>query len=297
MPLTDQAERRTGIFASHSRGELDSLVSSVLAAPKYGHVCEDLIRNIGARELVKRRRLKDAVKATKSKLHQVGGAYSTTRIDYTRGLHELGRAVESGDRGQILQVCEEYMGFHASTRERIQILGEFYETIFRSIPPVRSVLDVGCGLNPLALPWMPLDEGVIYYAYDVYTDLIGFIREFMEIIGVQGHAEARDITQTPPEQRADLALILKTIPCIDQLDKTAGTHLLETLDADHLLVTFPVHTLGGRSKGMIQNYEARFQELIGGKSWAVERFEFDTELAFLVTKGKPTGTALDRGVA
>ena len=279
------------------RGELDSLVDAVLTAPKYEHVCEALIRQVGGRELVKRRRFKDAVKATKKKLHQIGGAYSLSEIDYIQSLHELRRTVESGDREQLLDICERLMGFHASTRERVHILGEFYETTLHSIQPVRVILDVACGLNPLALPWMPLSEGVEYYAYDVYTDLVGFVQEFLGIIGVQGHAEARDVTQALPEQGADLALVLKTIPCLDQLDKTAGIRLLETLDADHILMSFPVQSLGGRSKGMVKHYEARFHELIRGKPWAVQRFEFDTELAFLVTKRESPNAPLARSAA
>ena len=81
-----------------------------------------------------------------------------------------------------------------------------------------------------------------------------------------------------------MALILKTIPCLEQLDKTAGLRLLETIQAEHILVSFPVHSLGGRSKGMVENYEARFHALVQGKRWAIQRFEFATELAFLVTK-------------
>jgi 16S rRNA (guanine(1405)-N(7))-methyltransferase len=59
---------------------------------------------------------------------------------------------------------------------------------------------------------------------------------------------------------------------------------LETIRADHLLVSFPVHSLGGRSKGMVENYEVRFRELVQDKPWSIQRFEFATELAFLVTR-------------
>jgi hypothetical protein len=35
---------------------------------------------------------------------------------------------------------------------------------------------------------------------------------------------------------------------------------------------------------MAHNYEQRFWELMAGKPWSVQRFEFATELAFLVSK-------------
>jgi hypothetical protein len=35
---------------------------------------------------------------------------------------------------------------------------------------------------------------------------------------------------------------------------------------------------------MPTNYEARFRELVAGKDWSIKRFEFATELAFLISK-------------
>ena len=178
------------------------------------------------------------------------------------------------------------MGLHASAKERLGILETFYRTTLDGIGPIHTIVDVACGLNPLAMPWMGLDENVVYYAYDVYTDLVDFVGAFMVLTGVRGHAKARDVIQTPPTQRADVAFILKTLPCIEQVDKSAGLRLLEALNARYLLVSFPAHSLGGRDKGMVQNYGARFVELVQDKPWWIRRFEFVTELAFLVDKGE-----------
>lgn len=269
-----------------SEDELSALVDAVLKSPKYRCVCEDLVRHVGGRELAARRNLKEAVKATKNKLHQVGGVYFETSVDYARALDELRSACESRDKERIRHVCQSLMGLHASTKERLGILETFYRTALSDIQPVRVVVDVACGLNPLAIPWMGLDEDVAYYAYDVYTDLVDFVDAFMALAGVRGRAEARDVTQAPPVQRADVAFVLKTLPCIEQVDKSAGLRLLEALNARYLLVSFPAHSLGGRSKGMVQNYGARFLELVQDRPWSVRRFEFATELAFLVDKGE-----------
>jgi 16S rRNA (guanine(1405)-N(7))-methyltransferase len=78
--------------------------------------------------------------------------------------------------------------------------------------------------------------------------------------------------------------VLKTIPCLEQLDKSIGRRLLEGLPAEHILVSFPAQSLGGRSKGMVENYEAHFREMVAGLDWQVERYEFKTELAFLIKK-------------
>jgi 16S rRNA (guanine(1405)-N(7))-methyltransferase len=55
--------------------QLDKLLEAIQSSSKYRHIDIDLIRAIGTSELEKRRTLKEAIKATKNKLHQVGGAY------------------------------------------------------------------------------------------------------------------------------------------------------------------------------------------------------------------------------
>lgn len=262
---------------------LEDLVAAILGSTSYGTISRELIISVGERELRNRRSLKEAIKATKSKLHQVGGAYFS-RSDYTAWLGELEAAAQTGSREELRVTCRKIMGSHASTRERLPILDEFYTTILGQLPPVRRVLDIACGLNPLALPWMPLAEGAEYHAYDIYADLTDFLSVFLGIVGVHGQAQARDVIQRCPSEHADLALVLKALPCLEQLDKTASARLLDSLDADHILVSFPVASLGGRRKGMEASYEARFQQLVSGKGWSVTRFAFATELAFLIQK-------------
>jgi len=263
---------------------LDELVTQVRTGEKYRHISEDLIRRIAAQELANRRSLKDAVKAVRNKLHQVGGAYQETLIDYAHFLRELESLPADLRHPDMQAFCLKAMRSHASTRERLPILETFFRETLAETSPVASVLDVACGLNPLALPWMPLPSGVRYTACDIYSDQIDFLNHFFAAAGVNGQAEVCDLTTRIPDQPVDLALVLKTIPCLEQVDKTIGARLLDALPARRLLVSYPAHSLGGRSKGMVANYSAAFERLIQGRGWDVRRFEFATELAFLVTK-------------
>lgn len=261
---------------------LDDLIAAVQKSAKYQFVSHELIRHIGERELAARRNLKEAVKATKNKLHQVGGAYFEAKIEYAAALAQLGEA--AADPHAFRAACRDLMRRHASTRERLDILDTFYAATLAGLPDVSVVMDVACGLNPLAWPWMPLDENMTYIAYDIYADMIGFIGEFMELAGINGRARVRDVISRPPTEAADLVLLLKTLPVLAQVEKTAVPRLLDALNARYLLISFPAHSLGGRSKGMVQNYEAQFRSWVEGRPWQVQRFEFPTELAFLVTQ-------------
>ena len=64
-----------------TKKHLDSLLEAIASTAKYKNVSPELVRSLGARELAKGLSLKPAVKATKGKLHQVGGAYLSARIE------------------------------------------------------------------------------------------------------------------------------------------------------------------------------------------------------------------------
>ena len=263
--------------------ELERLVNAVLKSPKYRNICEELIRNTGRRELSNRGSLREAIKATKNKLHQIGGAYFLTRPSYPAWLKKLRVAKERGNQ-EFKKVCAEIMNYHQSTRERLRALDEFYNRVFSLLPPVHSVVDVACGFHPLAIPWMPLSGEAKYYAYDAYVDLAEFLNGFLSLVDVEGRAEARDIVQNPPAVRTDLAFVLNTLPCLEQIEKSAGLRVLESTNADSLVVSFPVRSLGRRKKGMREFYEAQFSRLAQGKKWAFRKLELGTELIFIVKK-------------
>ncbi len=269
---------------SGGRDELISqVVEAVRSSPKYRAICADFVRRIAALELGKGRSFREAVKAYKRKLHQVAGAYLDMGVHYPEWLEELRRAAQRG-KEELRNACARIMGHHASTRERLPILDQFYAVTLAGLPPVRTVVDVGCGLHPLAIPWMPLAEGAVYYAYDVYEDMTAFLEEFMALVPVQGRAEALDVLDFSPG-RADVAFFLKMVSCLEQVDKEAGRRLLAAIPADYVIVSFPVHSLGGRGKGMRATYETHFRRLVEGRDWGVEQFDFSTELVFRVRKG------------
>ncbi len=260
---------------------LETLTQQVLQGAKYREIAPELVRRIGAQELAKRRSLKEAVKATKNKLHQIGAAYQPGRINYEEGLALLRETAVSTP--QFRAICHSIMQAHASTRERLLFIDKFYQTILDDLPPIHTVLDLACGLNPLIYPWLPLPPDVQYTAVDIYGDMLDFIQEFFVIAGMNGRTQQRDIISSPPTEPNDLILLLKTLPCLEQVDKNAAANLINALNGRFLLISYPAQSLGGRSKGMVETYTRQFAQLANGRSWQVQKFEFATELVFLVT--------------
>ncbi len=193
-------------------------------------------------------------------------------------------AKDSADVQKFRSLCVQFMGLHSSTFERLEILEHFYDSLFAGLPRIHSVIDVACGLNPLSLPWMPIAGSPAYYAYDIYKDLIDFIGNFVRLAGGQPHVEARDVLHTPPVVRADLAFVLKNVPCFDQIDRAATPLLLDRLDARYVVISFPRQSLGGTGRFLTEQHATRFAELVQGRKWAVSRMEYKTELVFLIDK-------------
>jgi 16S rRNA (guanine(1405)-N(7))-methyltransferase len=267
-----------------SSDALERLVDAVLASTRYRFIAPDLVRKLATQELAKGRTFKEAVKATRNRLHQVGGAFLADRTIYPAWLEALRQARESGDEAAFRRACLDVMRHHASTRERLPILDRFYVETLAGLGPIRSVLDLACGLNPLAIPWMPLAPGAEYLACDIYADLAAFIDDFLPLAGVAGQCLTLDVSSTCPDRHVHLALLLKAVPCLEQIDSAAGSRLLRTIQADHLLVSFPTHSLGGKRKGMTATYDAHFSDLLAGTNWTVRRFAFPGELAFLASR-------------
>lgn len=260
---------------------LDTLVEAVLGSAKYREITPALIRSIGAQELRKRRNQKEAVKATKNKLHQTVGAYWQGRQAYDDWLALLTAA----DPGQVRTVCQTIMGHHASTWERLSLLPTFYTTIFADLPPIHSILDLACGLNPLTIPWMPLADDAVYHACDIAHDQVAFLSRALPLLGVQGSATVCNLLETIPTTKADVVLLLKTLPCLEQVDPTISERLLTTIDAPVLIVSFPGQSLGGRHKGMTTTYPAHLQALLQHTGWQAAPFVFATELVFRLVRG------------
>jgi 16S rRNA (guanine(1405)-N(7))-methyltransferase len=176
------------------------------------------------------------------------------------------------------------MAVHASTRERASHVDELYRRLFERVGLVASVVDIGCGLNPLAIPWMRLSADAVYIAVDIEKSLTAFVAQCLELMPVQGRAMVADAISAPPREPVDLALVLKMVPCLEQQQRGAGADLVNALDARHVVVSFPVRSLGGRGKGMHENYAKLFEELARQYHWRAEAVPVPGELLYVITK-------------
>lgn len=253
--------------------DLDSVVKAVTAGAGYRLLAEDLVRRVAAAELAKRRGAKEAVKATRAKLHQLVGAYDDLPRDAPT------RLAETPPEG-LPALAADLLARHASTRERLAAYPSFWPAVLAGLQPPGTVLDLACGLNPLSLAAGQLPPTTRYLACDVHRGLLALCDAWLGRIGQPHEVFSHDLLAGPPQRAADLVLLLKTLPCLEQADKAAGRRLLATIQAPAIIVSFPVRSLGGRHVGMAEHYAARLHDLLEGLPWRVEPLDVRDELVF-----------------
>lgn len=259
--------------------DVESLVADVLASATHRAADPGLIARIGAGELASRRSRRDAVKATKTKLHQALGAFWLKRPRYGAWLADLRAAAGSADA--LRAACFEIMRWHASTAERLEELDGFYAAVFADAGDVGSVADLGCGLNPLALPWMGLPPGVRYDACDADRELVDFVAEWLEMMAA-GRAETCDLLAGPPRRGADVALLLKLLTSLEALDREAPARLLGQVRAPVIVVSYPLASLGRRVR--YRDVQDRFAAHAGRLADAAVEHRFRNEVIYVVRR-------------
>lgn len=251
------------------------ILDRVLASPRYRGVDRSLVTRMAEEELPKARNAADAVKRVKRRLHQAVGAFRAGRVTAAVGW-------PADDPAALREACRTAMLAHASTRERAPHLDTFYPDLWHVTGRPSSVLDLGCGLNPLALPWMGIGTAS-YGAIDVDAGTLEVARGFLESVGQPHVAEVRDLAAHVPAARADVALLLKLVTTLDRQDADAATRLLRGLRVDHAVVSFAARSLGGRG-GHERTYRARLERLVGdaGRVRNVVEASVPGELVFVL---------------
>lgn len=236
------------------------VVERVLGSRRYRAVDPALVGRLAAEELPRARNADDAVKRVKRRLHQAIGAFR----DVPGG--DVLAPVRTAWDGRLTSrafrdACADLLAKHASTRERVADLPGFFEPIWALAGRPRRVLDLGCGLGPLALPWMGLDADATYHAVDADRAPLATVDAFLELVGQPHLVEARDVVADPPAAPADVVLMLKLVTTLERQDAEAASRLLATVDAPCAVVSFTRRSLGGRGRGMEGTYRARMEAL------------------------------------
>ncbi|WP_299026339.1 hypothetical protein [uncultured Thermanaerothrix sp.] len=270
----------------HKPGEnpwVEQFIRQVRQSAKYRHLDlpETLLQDVITRALARYEKPAQAMVAARRVLHQVVAPYLGDP-DYTWALQALEVAADKGMEA-IRQVCLELLRSHASTRERLPFLKTFYQRLFEVTGLPETILDLACGLNPLAWPWMGLPPTTRYLAFDIHRPRVALINAFFQRIGVEGEALHQDILVQPPRIPAEVAFFFKEIHRFEERQPGCARPFLEAIPARWVLISLPSRSLS-RRRDLLPFHQRLMTRILNGLDWEVQELYFENEVVFCVRK-------------
>jgi 16S rRNA (guanine(1405)-N(7))-methyltransferase len=269
---------------SISEEEIQARMAKLRAMRKYRQLDlpESLLRDVIMEEFSRHSNSSEALKAVREKLHNIIAPYLGDP-DYPAAQAMLQAVFASENPNAVRQFCLSMLSSHASTRERIPLLENFYKQLWEVTGIPATILDLACGMQPFALPWMELPPATRYFAYDLHRPRVDLINLFFEQSGFSGRAYHEDILVNPPQVEADVALFFKEAHRFEQRRRGACLPFFQALRVQWLLVSLPISSLKG-TRNLEDRQRRLMQSILSNQTWHVEEICFENELVFCIHK-------------
>jgi 16S rRNA (guanine(1405)-N(7))-methyltransferase len=234
------------------------------------------------RELAAGIPMKRAVKETRRKLHNIIAPYLGD-TNYDDAAVKFEQAFEAQTENAVRAVCSALLTSHASTRERLPSLEDFFHQIFAIIGCPNRVIDLACGLNPFAFPWMNLPVTTEYHAYDIHTPRVSLINHYFKLQGLQPLGEVRDILLDPPQVEAHTAFFFKEAHRFEQRRRGSNLSFWQALRVRYLLVSLPMQSLSGKHD-LLGKQRKLVYGTLESLDWKVDELQINGEIIFIIDK-------------
>jgi 16S rRNA (guanine(1405)-N(7))-methyltransferase len=256
-----------------ARTDADDLAQRILSSAKYRSLDQALVHRVATEAAQRCRDRAQAVKYAKRKLHQAFGAFLNGSP--APAVNAMVEAVRAGADPRVAALAA--MRTHASAAERVDWLEPFYLQVAEWCGTPGSVVDLACGLNPLAIPWMLLAPDTSYRAYEIDRDVVAALAGLDDVLPVTVAASTCDLVAAAPPVSAELTLLLKTVTTLEQQDAGAAARVLSEVDSAHVVVSLPRRSLSGRREYADDADAIVGQVLAGGRYRLADQAAFGTE--------------------
>ena len=223
-------------------------------------------------------------KQVRARLRRVYGLFRDDPRERKRLIEELFSSAKQKRTGLI----KEILSTHSSTQERLPLYEKLYAKIFSLAGKPRTILDLGCGINPFSFAYMKLGQ-CTYHAYDVNEEEIQSINQYFQLLhrenpSFQGKAIVADIAAADLTfPKADLAFLFKMTDVIDKGKGHKRTEeLLQRIPARYVIISFATKTMSG--KEMTAPRRSWMEWLCKRLGYEYTILEYPNELFYVVKK-------------
>lgn len=166
---------------------------------------------------------------------------------------------------------------HFSTSERMNFYPKIKQIIFSYKPS--SILDLGCGLNPLAIA----SKNVEYFASDIKKDELETVKNFFAENKINGKVfiyNLRKISDDLPA--ADICLIFKVLDILGEDNHSLSKKILKAVKCKIFIVSFAIRKLSG--KKMLFPERKWFERILKEFGWPFEKIYSENEVFYVFKK-------------
>lgn len=180
------------------------------------------------KQLSKNATFKNFIKKNKKELYYKLRQYKSSDEDRLELMQGLADAKADASNEKRVELLEKLAAFHVSSEERFEENEKFYEQLAGFAGDAVSIVDVGCGVQPLFFPVDKFRNVEKYVALDKDKESVKLMQEFKNVFSEQYKwlfPRAWNISEGWGEDEFDMALILKVVPVVKRVEPS----LLEVL--------------------------------------------------------------------
>ncbi|MFP4400346.1 MAG: hypothetical protein ACLFPQ_00540 [Candidatus Woesearchaeota archaeon] len=246
-------------------------------------------------KIKKSKEYKQIIKDVRAILRRLYGMFQVEDIK-KRKEHLLSIESELSKKRSLKKNLIEYhdaiLSTHSSTEERLNIYPEIYKKIFKITKKPKSILDVGCGLNPCSLPYMNL-KNIRYSAYDISLRDLEFLKDYFSIVkdyyNLKYSVDVINLLRAKKEnvfkgiKKHDVAFLFKVLEVVEMSKShKISENIIRDIPAKYVVASFPTKTLTKKLMNYIRRgWMHMMLERLGYKYHIIED---KNEIFFIVEK-------------
>ena len=248
------------------------------------HVHEAIRLDVKLRESFYARKeatFKKLVKLVREEARKIYGVFQDPSLITTR--KELLSETKLTDTDAIHTI----LSSHISTKERMESYAQFWEQILSLTNHPQSILDIGCGLNPVAYFFYTKAISTQYTACELSEYDAAQLESFFIVNNLRGaNAVAFDAVRdldAYPTQEYDVVLLLKALDTFERQKRYITYDILDRLHAKFIVATFPRSTVKGRRTDRGDQI-MWFEKMLARKELSFSRVLLASEIAYICFK-------------
>lgn len=171
---------------------------------------------------------------------------------------------------------------HQSTRERIDDYPKIIKEIYNSTK-AKSILDLGCGLNPIAI-YPHKNKIKAYYAGEISKDDVDLLNNFFKQENIPGKAFIFDLITDDFSKlpKADVCLLFKVLDALEILEENISLKILRKIPCTNIVVSFTTKSISGKKS--FNTDRSWFERILKTLKYNYKTFETSNEIFYIIKK-------------